>query len=211
MDIKFIKEVATKEIESPSEKSTIELLLKIKLKVHNSQYVIASITEDGYENSHILVLFEVENNRFYFAMYLKNKIPYECDYSSTLPGNDVYLNAISYDKKLNELTEITKLLPSSGWSIYDVIGTRTMDFTSFKINSTLVKTMDINSKLEDIVNFLEQKVDGLAKLNSISKCNIVIATWQHLSHIDGFSIDRKLLKRLALLDIDIDYMQYVFK
>lgn len=199
---------SNKELSNPQEETTVELLQFVELNKVDGNFCIKHIKE--YEDE-FAVFYEIKNQKFLFATYISKYENFEFKYSVIEPYYEVYLSATTKHYTKIDLESKTNLRFDDGWSIDDKWNVRTRNFTCVKIRLKNSEYFYIEYLIDEFINQLWNESKKIKVLNSLADCKIVVASWQHVTNVNGLNLNKKTLINLAKFDMDIDYMPYVFR
>ena len=197
-----------KELSNPTEETTIELLDCVKLKKVNDNFIVKYIHE--YEDD-FGVFYETEKRKYFFTTYIEKEGENHYKYASIEPYYEVYLSATSKKYTRKELEELSGLNFSDGWSVGDDWNARKREFTNVKIRHISEKYYNGENSLDKLLNQLYNEKDRIELIRSITDCKIIIASWHHISNVNGLLLNKQIITALENLGLDLDYMPYVFK
>lgn len=183
-------------------------------------FSVNSIQKDG--NEYCLDRYFINNDEKIIDLYYKIvdekhfvliRIDIESksiDWVTTVNSNRCYLTATSKYLSLKELSEITKLQYTSGWSKGDKISygrVCTYSRINFEpIEKTSYETEDI---LTLLLNELEKDRNGVLELTKNSHAYISICKYQYISGNTGTSLSVEIINRLNALNLGIDIDMYI--
>ncbi|KAA9332339.1 DUF4279 domain-containing protein [Hymenobacter busanensis] len=184
------------------------------LDVHQVLYkkgipVIERITPPDSEGI-IKAYLPVQGEKFYLVFYLDANTG-GLNGLSTEAWNRVYLRATSSTLSASELAAFTTLQPSDQWSKGDARrkgqGVYSFSSISFLPNP---EPDTFEHKLSKLLEFLEQDANGVQRLVEQADCGITVAIDMHNGNgmLGGPFIDARNIKRMAALDLDIEFDLY---
>ena len=204
-----IIEKAIKEIESKQFGVTEQFL-----KIHDIVYegdkpkVVRVDMEKG--DGTAIVYFPVKDEKFHLAVYIDTIPEVSVRHVSTESYNSVCFSAVSETESFEQLSQLTKLKPTKGWSKGDKRGATTSRFSKF-IFEPNPEPDEFEDKLKKLLNNLERDKEGIAKLAEKSEVCIQVAQEFHNGNtmLGGSHIDKESIKRIANLNLPIDFDLYV--
>lgn len=158
-----------------------------------------------------IVYFQVKDERLYLAVYLDLVPQIAVRGVGTENHNRVYLKVVSDVLNLEELSQLTGLKPSSGWSKGErrKQGNSTYNFTAvfFEPNP---EPDECEDKLRKLLDFLEQDMAGVKELLARGDGCVNVATTFHNGNtmLGGYHLDKSIIKRLSALELEIDFDLY---
>jgi len=186
------------------------------LNVLNLEYddegkpIIARIDRDKDDGT-VRVYFPVENQRFYFVMYVHDDSPTEVT-CSTESYNRVYFRATSETLDFDQLSSFTILKPTGGWSKGDSrkVGKGVYNFSSIEFTPN-PEPDEFEDKLDNLLKFLAQDEAGVKKLVEIANGYIQVAMNFHVgnSMLGGPHLSNATIKRMNTLNLEIDFDLYI--
>ena len=206
----LIIEKAIEEVETKSLGVTEQFL-----KIHKIVYVdnkpkIARIDTDKEDKA--IVYFNVENEKFFFAVYIDTKPNISVRWTNTEPYHSVYLRASSQTLSLSELAKLTNLTSTRGRNKGDKKRQGSTSEIVWKHSSLdfepTPKADDFKDKLTNLLNFLEQDKEGIENLvNRADYCCIHVYSSFHNGNtlLGGHHIERNQINRLSKLNLEIDF------
>lgn len=190
---------------------TTEQLLEIHnvVYVDNKPQVLRVDTE--YDDKTAIVYFPIKDEKFYLAVWLDTKPEISVRGVGTENYNAVYLKATSEDLSFQELSLLTKLKPTSGWSKGDTrkSGNSFYNFSAFHFEPN-PEPDEFEDKLRKLLDFLETDKDGVTALVDKAFAQIQVATIFHNGNtmLGGHHLDKGTVKRLAALNLELDFDLY---
>jgi hypothetical protein len=180
------------------------------LGVHELVYVddkpVVSRVDRERKDGTAIVYFPVKDKRFYFTIYLHAKpevVVIDIDRES---NNVVCLNCFSDILDFNQLSALTTLTPTRGRNKGDKKG------GTFWKNSVMVfepnpEPDEFEDKLKKLLDFLEEDKEGIRKLvdNAEVHIQVVMEFYVHNTILGAAALDRKDLKRIVDLNLQIDF------
>ena len=186
------------------------------LEIHKIVYVdnkpkIAKVDLD--KEDEVIVYFNVENEKFFLAVYVQTKPEVFVRWTNTQPYHEVYLRASSNTLSFYELAELTKLSPVRVRNNGDK---RRPETSSSLIWKHSLIDLDPNGeepdrfedKLTKLLDFLETDKKGIENLvNKTDYCCIHVYSSFHNGNtlIGGHHIGRNLIQRISKLNLEIDF------
>jgi hypothetical protein len=164
--------------------------------------------EDGIA----VVYFPVKNEKINFTVYLEISPDVVVRSVDTVPYSSVYFKAISPDLDFRQLAALTVLPNSGGWTKGDKRGTGKVTYKNSCIRfEPNPEPDDFEDKLRKLILFLEQDVAGIATLTKMTAGYIQVAMEFHNGNtmLGGPHINRDLIRRMSLLNLEIDFDLYV--
>jgi hypothetical protein len=190
---------------------TTEQLLEIHevVYVDNKPKILRVDTEA--DDGTAIVYFPIKGEKFYLAVWLDTIPEVSVRAVGTENYNAVYLKVISNDLSFEELSSLTTLKPTRGWSK----GDRRKSGKSFYNFSALhfepnPEPDEFQDKLRKLLDFLEQDKEGINKLMDKASVEVQVATVFHNGNtmLGGHHLDKETIKRLAALNLELDFDLY---
>jgi hypothetical protein len=159
-----------------------------------------------------IVYFPINNEKFYLAIYLNTIPEIEIRYIDTEDNNAVYLRATSATHTYQEIAAMTTLQPTevfnkgdqkkSGKAFYNY------SCANYEPNP---EPDEFEDKLRKLLDYLEQDKQGVTALVNNSEAYIQVDMDIHNGNglIGGPRINKASIKRMAALDLEISFSQYV--
>ena len=164
--------------------------------------------EDGIA----VVYFPVKNEKFNFAVYLETSPNVVVRNVDTVPYSSVYFKAISADLDFRQLAALTVLPSSGGWERGDKRGAGKVTYENSCIRfEPNPGPDDFEDKLRKLILFLEQDAAGITALAKVAAGFIQVAMEFHNGNtmLGGPHINQDLIRRMGLLNLEIDFDLYV--
>jgi len=186
------------------------------LKIHEVEYedgvpkVLRVDQERG--DGTVIIYFAVKGEKFYLAVYLDTQPHIAVRWVETESYYSVYCRATSESLSYEELVALIKLKPTGGWNKGDQRNNgRTVHIFSAIEFEPNPEPDEFDDKLRKLLDFLEQDQDGVRALVNKASGYIQVAITYHNgnSMIGGPHIDRETLKRMAALNLAIEFDQYI--
>ncbi len=214
MEDNLIIQKAIEEIETKSLAVTEQFLEIHEVVYDNGKPKIARIDKDKRDGIFV-VYFPVKNEKFYFAVYVDTSPEISIRWTGTEPYNSVYFRAFSDTLSFGELSQLTTLKHTGGRSKGDpkrpIGGTGILWKESTIFYEPDSEPDEFEDKLRKLLDFLEQDREGIAKLVDQANGYIQVAIEFHNGNtmLGGPNIDKGSLKRIANLNLEIDFDLYV--
>jgi hypothetical protein len=185
------------------------------LEIHDLVYVddkpqVLRIDTE-YDNETAIVYFAIKDEKFYLAVWLDTKPEISVRGVGTENYNAVYLKATSEALSFQELSSFTTLKPTSGWSKGDTskLGKSVYDFSALHFEPN-PEPDEFEDKLRKLLDFLEKDKDGITTLADKASVHVQVATIFHNGNtaLGGHYLDKEIIKRLADLNLEIDFDLY---
>lgn len=206
----LIIEKAIDEIQS-KRFGTTEQLLEVHevVYVDDKPQVLRVDTED--DDGTAVVYFPIKDEKFYLAVWLDTEPEIAVRAVGTEYYNAVYLKVISDNLSFQELSLLTNLKPTGGWSKGDArkSGKSFYNFSAFHFEPN-PEPDEFEHKLRKLLDFLETDKDGIATLVDKASVQVQVATIFHNGNtmLGGHHLDKDTLKRLAALNLEVDFDLY---
>jgi hypothetical protein len=206
-----IIEIVINELISPTLGATVQLLAIHDFKQIDNKPIIERIDLE-HNDSIAIVYIPVIDERFYFAVYVDLKQGIVTNVG-TESDNKVYFRCTSKDLTCGQLCSMTHLQPTEGWSFGDLrkSGKSKYDFSAIHFLPN-PEPDEFEDKLIKLLDFLEKDTDGVKRLVDTTSGSIQVAMTFHNGNgmFGGPLIDKKSLKRLADLGLEINFDLYAF-
>ena len=171
---------------------------------------IAHIDKDDADGTAI-VYMPVKGEKFYFAIYLETVPTIKVRGVGTEAGHSIYFRATSEDLDFDQLSGLTTLVPTHGWSKGELkkYGNSTYSFSCIEFMPHS-EPDEFEDKFRKLLDFLERDVDGIRRLANIADGQIQVVSIFHNGNtmLGGFHLDKHLIGRLNTLEVDIDLDLY---
>lgn len=186
-----------------------EQLLEIHAPVDvDGKIFINNIVENHDEKA---VYIPIADEHFYLTFYIHSKNK-EITGVSIEPGVSIYFKAISEDHTSTDLRNLIHLEITKSWNKGDLRQSKTgnYDFSCITIESDK-KADTFERKLDLLLSELMKDLDGIKKLSEIAEITIQSVIHYHNGNgmIGGPSLSDKNIKRLAELNLSIDFDFYI--
>ena len=205
----LIIEKATEEIEAKTFGVTGQFLKIHEVVYENDKPKVARVDTEK-EDGTAIVYFPVKNEKFYLAVYVDTKPEIAVRHVGTESYNSVCFSAVSESLNFEELSQMTKLKPTRGWSKGDKRGGTHWRFSKF-IFEPNCEPDEFEDKLKKLLDILESDKEGIAQLAEKSDVCIQVAQEFHNGNtmLGGSYLDKESVKRIADLNLPIDFDLYV--
>ncbi len=209
MNTDIITRKAIEEIQNPAFGVTQQFLEVHNIKLRDGVPVINRVyLEDEALGS--VVYFEVEGERFYFAVYLDVEPEVRVRHTNTADSFHVYLSAGFNELHSDEIIAMTSLKATRYWNKGDKTttgGKKTFTKVMFEPNR---EADDFNDKLRKLLDYLEQDVTGVKRLVTEANGYIQVAAKFHNGNtmLGGFYLDTNTMQRLTALGLGVDFDLY---
>jgi hypothetical protein len=206
----LIIQKAIDEVELKHFGSTEQLLEIHEVVYEENQPKVLRVDTDGPDGSAI-VYFPIKNEKFYLAVYLDTEPNISVRGVGTEAYHSVHFSATSETLDFEQLSSLTKLKPTSGWSKGDVRKSRKSfhKFSVFNFEPN-PEPDEFEDKLKKLVDALEQDKEGVLALVSQADVFIQVASIFHNGNtmLGGHHISKESVKRMAALELTIDFDLY---
>lgn len=190
---------------------TTQQLLEVHEVVYADKQPLVLRVDREKEDGTAIVYFPIRDERFYLAVYLDTVPQVAVRGVGTEPHHSVYFRATSETLSFEELSSMTTLQPTSGWSRGEKRkwGNTVYQFNSFHLEPN-PEPDEFEDKLEKLLNLLEQDKSGTLQLVDSTGGYIQVASNFHNGNtmLGGHHISMGLMKRLAALNLAIDFDLY---
>jgi len=202
--------VAVEEIENPTFGVVEQFLEAHEVAYKDGKPEVAGIKIDEAENS-VTIYFSVKGEHFHFAVYLDTEPKVQVKFADTEDFCQVYFSAYSEELSLQELSSLTTLQPTESYDKGDKLAFKMAAAGSsitFQPNS---EPDTFSNKLKKLLDLLEQDGNGIIKLASEARGGIAVHTIFHNGNnmLGGFHLDKSDIRRLAALNLEVDFDLYV--
>jgi hypothetical protein len=205
-NIKEFQKIAEKELTDPSWEYTKSFLKVNSIGKSNNEFIYDRYFINEHE---IGFYFPVENEKYYFLIAIdickKDVISV-----SAINGSRCHLTATSEHLSLKELSEITKLRYSSGWSIGDRRENGSIyNFSRINFEYYKKRSYELEEIIPLVLDELEKDVEGVRRLTEKAFTSLSICKYQYISGSTGMVIDEKMIERLNNLKLCLDIDMYI--
>ena len=205
----LIIEKAIEEIETRTFGVTEQFLEIHKIVYVDNKPKVARIDTNGKDVA--IVYFNVENEKFFLAIYMDLAPTVSVREIHTEPYHSVYFRASSDQLSLTELSELTKLTSTGGRNKGDK--KRTDNGTGILWKESTIffepnpEADEFEDKLTKLLDYLEQDKDGIEKLINNAGGYIQVYSSFHNGNtmIGGHHIHKDHIKRMSNLNLEIDF------
>jgi hypothetical protein len=206
----LIIEKAIDEIRSKRFGTTEQLL-----EIHEVVYVdnkpqilrVDRETDDGIA----IVYFPIKDEKFYLAVWLNTTPEVSVRAVGTEDYNAVYLKVISDHLSFQELSSLTTLRATGGWSKGDSrkSGKSYYNYSALHFEPN-PEPDEFEDKLRKLLDFLEHDKEGITKLLDKCSVQVQVATIFHNGNtmLGGHHLYKDIVKRLAALGLEVDFDLY---
>ena len=223
MDVEIYKKIADDEIDHPQWGETKQFLEVNSIEKINNEYVYErySIINDSYRyydykdapvkiECEIIFYYKITNQHYFFGIGVDIE---KKDVTRVFMRNATfcYLSAYSENMTLEEMAKLTKLKYSSGITKGEEIKRGRKGYyqcSCIEYKFTDKTSYEIKESLNMLLEELEKDKDGIKELVEKTEASIIICKYQYVSANAGIEIDRKTIKRLNELGLDINIDMY---
>ena len=204
----LIIEKAIKEIETKTLGVTKQFLAIHKLVYIDNKPKIARVDTDKADEA--IVYFNVEDEKFFLAVYVDLKPNVSVRWTNTEPYHSVYFRASSKTLSLIELCELTILTTTKGRNKGDKKNPDGGKI-EWKESSIFIEPNpeadEFEDKLTKLLDHLEHDSEGIGKLISNSNAHIQVYSSFHNGNtmIGGHHLEKDHIKRMGKLNLEIDF------
>jgi len=206
----LIIEKAIEEIENKAFGATEQFLEIHKIVYNDNKPRIARVDTD--KDDEAIVYFNIENEKFFLAVYIDTKPNVSVRWIDTEPYHSVYLRASSGLFSLEELAGLTKLAFTRGTNKGDKKCSANGKEILWK-HSTIdfepnPEADEFEDKLNKLLDYLEEDEEGVEKLvNKADYCCIHVYSSFHNGNtlIGGHHLERNQIKQMGNLNLEIDF------
>lgn len=202
-----IRQLIAKELATPAFGATEQFLAIHRIIYKQEQPVIQRIVEEevGFTTAYL----PVEGHRFYLTVSI-NTTAAEITWVTTEAFHDIWLRATSEELTATQMVVLTSLVPIRQYTKGELRRNGTtynhtgVDFQPFQELNTF------ENHLCNLLDLLEQDVEGVRALASRAECVIHVASYFHNGNgiLGGHFIDAPTLKRISNLNLSIDFDLY---
>ncbi len=205
----LIIQKAIEEIEAKTFGETEQFLKIHEVVYEDGKPKIARIDREKKDGTAI-VYFPVKEEKFYLAVYVDTEPKISVRHVGTESYNSVCFSAVSDSLNLEELSRMTKLKSTKGWSKGDKRGRTLWKFSKFIFEPNL-EPDEFEDKLKKLLDILESDKEGITQLAENSDVCIRVAQEFHNGNtmLGGSYIDKESMKRIANLNLPIDFDLYL--
>ena len=223
MDIEIYKKIADDEINNPQWMETKQFLEVNEFYKVNNEYIYERYSINNDSNRYydyklppvkvdceIIFYYKILNQHYFFAIVVDKT---KKDVSRVFIRNSTYcyLSAFSDNMTLKEMAKLTKIKYSDGITKGEKIkhgrsGYYQSSFIKFKF--TEETSYELEESLNMLLDNLEKDKNGIKKLVKKTAASIIICKHQCVSANAYIEIDKKTIKRLNELNLDIKIDMY---
>jgi hypothetical protein len=206
----MIVEKAIEEIQNKTYGSTEQILNVHEVVYVNNKPEVLRVDTEGNDGT-VVVYFPIKDERFYLAIYLETEPDIAVKSVGTENYNSVYLRATSGDMNFEQLSKLTRLDSTRGWSKGDQ---RRSNSTFYNFSAICFEPNPepdtFEDKLRKLLDFLEEDKDGILKLahKANGYIQVVTAFYNGNTMLGGHHLDKDIIKRLSSLNLEIDFDLY---
>ena len=209
--LEVITQKAIEELEAKSLGVTEQFLEAHKIAYIGDKPNIARIDCDNKDEA--IVYFHVENERFYFSIYVDLKPNISVRWADTTPYHSVRFRVISETLSVTTMSKLTKLTPSKSANKGDRKKPNNENIIwkesriEFEPNP---EADEFEAKLTKLLDYLEQDKAGVEELVNKAECHIQVWSCFHNGNtmLGGYQINKDIIKRMGALNISIDFDIY---
>ena len=204
----IIIEKAIEEVETKTLGFTEQFLAIHKLVYIDNKPKIARVDTDKADEA--IVYFNVEDEKFFLAVYVNLKPNVSVRWTNTEPYHSVYFRASSEKLSLVELSKLTILTPTKSRNKGDKKNPDGGKI-EWKESSIFIEPNpeadEFEDKLTKLLDHLEEDSDGIEKLVNNANGHIQVYSSFHNGNtmIGGHHLEKHHIKRLSKLNLEIDF------
>ena len=200
---------AISEIENPTFATTKQYLGVHSVELENGKPKVERVDFESFDQTNA-VYFPIQNELFFLVVYF-NKENNDLNGVGTENGHKVYLTATSEHLTYNDLSELTKLKPLSGWSKNDlrINGKSKHTFSRISFEPIKSQAYDLGQKLKLLLDELEKDKSGVKNLTQKADAYISVCSHIFIEGNKGIVLDREIIKKMSDLNLSIGIAQYV--
>jgi hypothetical protein len=204
----LIIEKAIEEVETKTLGVTQQFLAIHKLVYADNKPKIARVDTDKVDEA--IVYFNVEDAKFFLAVYVDLKPNVSVRWTNTEPYHSVYFRASSETLSLSELSDVTLLIITKGRNKGDKKNPDSGKVV-WKESSIFIEPNpeadEFEDKLTKLLDYLESDSKGIEKLVSNANGHIQVYSSFHNGNtmIGGHHLEKDHIKRLSKLNLEIDF------
>lgn len=204
----LIIEMAIEEVEAQTLGATEQFLNVHKVAYADNKPRIARVDTDKEDEA--IVYFHVEDQKFYFAVYVDLKPEISVRWTDTEPYHSVYFRASSDNLTLKDLAQMTTLTSTRGRNKGD---RRNPDGGTVVWNRSTIdfepnpEADEFEDKLTKLLDYLEQDMAGVKNLVNAAGGYIQVYSSFHNGNtlLGGHYITKEHIKRMSRLKLEIDF------
>ena len=207
--------IARREMKTPSLSLTKQYLEGLEVVFEGNEPKIQRIALDQ-ESNRFQVYFPIKDERFFLVVCVDAESLTRIEWTYIQPGNGVYFSATSEELTFEELQAMTSLKATEGWNKDQLRNSHPDDkfrykFSRFTFEPIPERAYDMEEKLLKLLDKLETDVVGVQKLAKIAHAGISVHQYDYagFGSINGVSLDKSTIQRMAHLGLDIDFDLYV--
>lgn len=207
----LVIQAAIKELQTPTSGVTEQYLEIYDIVRVNGVPQVARVDMEGNEDIAIVYL-PIKGESFYLAIYVNTQPQIAIRNVGTENNNKVYFRAASETLSYSELTTLTRLKASEGWSNgdYKKNGKARYTYSCAKFEPN-PEPDAFEDKLGKLLDYLEQDIEGVTKLVDQADAYIQVDVDIHNGNglIGGPYISKQNIKRMSDLNLEISFSQFV--
>ncbi|MBC7923853.1 MAG: DUF4279 domain-containing protein, partial [Ferruginibacter sp.] len=153
-----------------------------------------------------------EGEAFYLAIYFDKSENVEVRGVGNEAGNKVYFRVTSDTLSFEELSSRTNLSPVDGWSKGQPRKQNSeskYNFSALHFDPFPNEAYEMEYKMSLLLDELEKDKDGVKNLAENFGAQISIASYRYVSSFGGIHLDKKTIRRLSDLGLEVDFDIYV--
>jgi hypothetical protein len=204
----LIIEKAIEEVETKTLGVTEQFLAIHKLVYIDNKPKVARVDIDKVDEA--IVYFNIEDEKFFLAVYVDLKPNVSVRWTNTEPYHSVYFRASSEILSLNGLSALTVLTITKGRNKGDQKNPDSGKIV-WKESSIFIEPNpeadEFEDKLTKLLDYLERDNAGIEQLVSNANGHIQVYSSFHNGNklIGGHHLDKGHIKRLGKLNLEIDF------
>jgi hypothetical protein len=206
-----VSEVAIEEIDQINFAITRQLLKVHTLEYEHGRPKIAKI-ELHPNLGRAIVHFQIKGERIFFTVFLDTEPKVKVVWTNITEGSRVIFKVTSETIRLDKISSLTKIPPTCSWDIGapHPNGHGKHTFSLFGFEPITEMAGDVESKINTLLDKLEQDREGIRKMSAMANSYIQIHWHGYYGNgmLGGFQLNKVTISRLANLQLAIDFDLY---
>ena len=206
-----VSELAIKEVDQMTIGITQQILSVNELVYEDGIPKIEKIELDA-KNKKAMVHFPIKDERIFFTVFLETEPEIKVVWTNATDGSRIIFRVTSDTVPIKELSSLTGIQPTRCWNIGDPhpSGRTNNTFSLFDYEPTLGLTGKLETKINMLLDLLEQDKEGIRKMSFFANAHIQVHWHGYNGNgmLGGFLLDQATITRLANLQLAIDFDLY---
>ena len=207
-NIERITACAIEEVENANFAAT-QQFLEVHQIVHDNGVPVVSRVDTETDDDNVTVYFPVQDEKFYFAVYLDTEPEISVRWVDTEDGHSVCFIVSSEILDAAALSAMTNLTPTVSWSKGSKWKNTERRRTVLRFEPN-PEADEFEDKIKKLLNYLLTDKENIKRLVEGYDGNIQVISIFHNgnSMLGGVHLNKDIIRKLAVLNLSIDFDLY---